>query len=628
MSEVSDALLELDRLTLKPKPALNLVEWADTYRKLSRESAAEPGRWRTNRVPYMAEPMSTISRDDCSEMVLMISSQLGKTELLLNLIGFYAHLEPSPILLIQPTEGAAASFSKERIAPMIRDTECISDLFKSDAYGDSTNTILHKGFVGGFIALAGSNSPTCLAGRPIRVILLDEIDRFPASAKTEGDPVDIVRRRSQNFHDSKFVAVSTPTVTGHSKIHTLYLDSDQRKYNIKCVHCSELFYPEWKHITWIEPEDAALVCPSCGGLHNDVERLTASKNGKWIATNPAHRTPGFHTNAIVSPWIKLTSLVYEFLACENEPAKLQPFHNTVLGLPFEISGEAVGSIEVQEHTYDFNKSNIPADVIILTVGADCQQSEIHYEVLGHTETGQTYSIDYKIIEGDTSDLATFELFKTSVLDSEYTRVDKIKLKVSITFIDSGYNTKIVYKFCEANKRNNIYAIKGFSGPRTMLVKSTSKFGAGFYKIAVDLYKELLFANLKIVDKTKDGFCYFPKDRQQSYFEELCESEIRTYTKDKNGTGFWAYRKKASSTRNEALDIRIYAMAAYDLVKKITIKNAEYSIKKQLKELNNPENEPIQEIEILETKPIFPEEPAVVEPPIIKKRRVVFSSINN
>jgi len=591
LSRINELLKNTAQQTLKPRSKLNLVQWADTFRRLSRESAAEPGRWRTSRVPYMREIMETVSDDSVSSVVLMISSQLGKTEFCLNVLGFYAEQEPSPILLIQPTEGAAASFSKERIAPMIRDTPVLTNLFKSDAYGDSANTIMHKSFPGGFIAMAGSNSPTALAGRPIRVILLDETDRYPVSAKTEGNPVDIVRRRSQNFHDSKFVAVSTPTIEDASNIHTLFLDSDQRYYHIKCIHCDEYFYPEWKHIVWIQPEDALLTCPHCGAGHNDNERLIASFNGKYIARNPGHRTPGFHTNALVSPWTKLKDMVYEYIATDNLPSKLQPFYNTVLGLPFKYQGELVGDLSVSTRGLDYSLNSIPNNVILLTAGADVQADRIECEVLGHTAEGQTYSIDYLVVQGDTKDLATFNEFKTELL-KQYNRLDGIKLGVTLTLIDSGYNTKTVYKFCELSKNERIYATKGIGGPRAMITLSKSPFGASFYRVAVDVFKEQLYNNLQLTDETKVGYCFFPQDREQEYFIQLCQSETRTSIVDKRGQRYWHYEKKDKNLPNEALDCRIYAMAAFEIIRPVAKKNAEYNIKKQLNSPKTPVNTPI------------------------------------
>lgn len=46
---------------------------------------------------------------------------------------------------------------------------------------------MKKNFPGGHITIVGANSATGLASRPIKVLLADEVDRYPASAGTEGD---------------------------------------------------------------------------------------------------------------------------------------------------------------------------------------------------------------------------------------------------------------------------------------------------------------------------------------------------------------------------------------------------------------------------------------------------------
>jgi len=595
---------------LKPRPRLNVRQWADEYRRLSSESASEPGRWRTGRVPYMAEPMETITNPAVKQMVLMLSSQMGKTEFILNVFGFFADLEPSPVLLIQPTEGFAGDFSKERIAPMIRDTPVLADLFKASK-SDSANTIFHKSFPGGFLALGGSNSPTVLAGRPIRVVLLDEVDRFPKSAKNEGDPVSLVSRRVQNFPDSKIIAVSTPTIKGDSKIESLFLDSDQRHWHIKCLHCAEFFYPQWKHVTWTVPEDAAIACPHCGGLHNEHQRLKASQHGKWVAFNPGHRIPGFHTNALVTPLGKpLVDFVYEFLATENRPSNLQPFYNTVLGLPYEFVGADLTDPNSVKLT-DYDRTRIPEDVMFLTCGADVQIDRIEYEVVGHTAQGQTYSIDYQVIQGDTKDLATFEEFKHTLLTTKYLREDGVSLEVNRTLIDCAYNSKIVYKFTDNNRIHQIYACRGVDGAKPLITQSTSKFGATFYRVASDIFKEKLFNDLQLTDESKYGYCYFPVGRDKEYFTQLCLSETAERTVDNRGRSYLHFKKKTPDSRNEALDCRIYAMAAFEMIRGNQRDNIMYRLEVQLERLKKG----------LESEPKYVES-SEKEPEVINKTEVL------
>ncbi len=134
--------------------------------------------------------MDACSDYNIKEVVVMAGAQLGKSEALLNIIGYHIDHDPCPILMLQPTESMAQSFSKDRIANgLLRATPCLAGKVKDPRARDSNNTTLHKIFAGGSLSLVGANSPAGLASRPIRIILADEVDRFPASAGSEGDPL-------------------------------------------------------------------------------------------------------------------------------------------------------------------------------------------------------------------------------------------------------------------------------------------------------------------------------------------------------------------------------------------------------------------------------------------------------
>lgn len=222
--------------TLKPPPELTLSQWADRYRMLSAESSAEPGRWHTDKAPYQREIMDAIGDAHIRRVVIMCAAQLGKTELLLNILGYFMAYAPAPILVMQPTLDMGQTFSKDRLAPMIRDTPVLRGLVdvKSRYAG---NTILKKNFPGGHITIVGANSATGLASRPIKVLLADEVDRYPGSAGTEGDPLSLAQKRQTTFWDKKTVMVSTPVIKGHSRIETEYNQSTREEWNVPCPEC-------------------------------------------------------------------------------------------------------------------------------------------------------------------------------------------------------------------------------------------------------------------------------------------------------------------------------------------------------------------------------------------------------
>lgn len=96
------------------------------------------------------------------EVVLKSSSQVGKTEVILNVLGYNIDYNPAPILVLQPTVEMGQTFSKDRLAPMIRDTVVLRK--KMDAKSRfSGNTIMQKTFPGGHVTIVGANSPAGLA---------------------------------------------------------------------------------------------------------------------------------------------------------------------------------------------------------------------------------------------------------------------------------------------------------------------------------------------------------------------------------------------------------------------------------------------------------------------------------
>lgn len=224
---------------LRPLPNLSVSDWADQYRMLSSESSAEPGRWRTDRAPYQRDIMDAFTDLRIRRVVVMSCSQVGKSDVMNNVIGRFAHLAPAPILMIQPTVDMAQDYSKSRIAPMIRDTKALRDIFRDVKSRESGNTILSKLFPGGRLIMGGANSPAGLASRPIKILLADEVDRFPDSAGTEGDPVDLAAKRMTTFWDRTMGLFSTPTNAGESRIEVEYLDGTQEEWQHQCPNCGE-----------------------------------------------------------------------------------------------------------------------------------------------------------------------------------------------------------------------------------------------------------------------------------------------------------------------------------------------------------------------------------------------------
>lgn len=225
-----------------PPPKLTVSEWADKHRVLSKESSAEHGKWNTDRAPYQREIMDSINDPETDEVVVMSSAQVGKSEILNNIVGYHIYYDPSPMLFMQPTLEMAEAYSKDRIAAMIRDTPTLAKKVNDPKAKDGNNTILQKKFPGGHLTLVGANSPASLASRPVRIILADEVDRFPVSAGTEGDPLNLAQKRTKTFWNYKWISVSTPTIKGASRIESEYEESTMEQWCVSCPSCG-VFQP-------------------------------------------------------------------------------------------------------------------------------------------------------------------------------------------------------------------------------------------------------------------------------------------------------------------------------------------------------------------------------------------------
>ena len=259
---------------LKPPPELTLSEWADKYRVLSAESSAEPGRWHTDKAPYQREIMDAIGDPHIRKVVIMSAAQIGKTDaFILNPLGYYMDYAPAPILVMQPTLDMGQTFSKDRLAPMIRDTPELRD--KVDVKSRySGNTIMKKNFPGGHITIVGANSATGLASRPIKVLLADEVDRYPASAGTEGDPLSLAQKRQTTFWDKKTVIVSTPVIKGQSRIETEFEQSTKEEWNVPCPDCGHYQPFVWANVIFDRenPQGEVLYkCERCGVVSGEYQ---------------------------------------------------------------------------------------------------------------------------------------------------------------------------------------------------------------------------------------------------------------------------------------------------------------------------------------------------------------------
>lgn len=505
--------------------------------------------------------MDACSDPEIKQVVVMAGAQLGKSEALLNIIGYHIEHDPCPTLLMQPTVEMAQSFSKDRITSgLLNTTPSIKGKVKDPRARDSGNTTLHKTFAGGSISLVGANSPAGLASRPIRVVLCDEVDRYPLSAGEEGDPVALATKRAMTFWNRKIVLVSTPTQKGASRIEAAYDESDKRKFYVPCPHCDEVQALSWSGVQWenSDPSTAKYYCEECGAAWTDAQRHKAVSLGEWRATAEFKGVAGFHISALYSPWVALSDAVDEFLKAKRDPMRLKTWVNTFLGETWEDQGEQVDEHDLINRGEDWG-GELPEDVLLLTAGVDVQDDRLELEVVGWGRGEESWSIDYQTLYGDPS-TAQLWMQLDEVLQQKFVHPVHGEMIIRSACVDSGgHYTQQVYNYTRARAGKRVFAIKGVGGEGKPIVGRPSKNNIGkinLFPVGTDTAKELIYSRLKI-EEEGEGYCHFPTGRHEEYYRMLtAEKKVTKYFKGRPRREWVKIR-----TRNEALDCRVYATAA-------------------------------------------------------------------
>lgn len=508
------------RGALLPLPRMSLPDWADKYRRLTTQSGAVGGPWRTSRFEVARGPMLAVKERGVQTITAMVATQTLKTELILNTIGYHAHLDPSPMLLALPKDDAVKMFSKERLTPMTRATPVLNGLFRDRDKGISSDTIGYKEFAGGFLAIVSAGSPMNLAARPIRVTLADEIDKYENTK--EGDPIKLLEERAATFMSRRLhIRCSSPTWEEGSRIFQSYRESDMRRPFVACPHCAhEQTLDFFRHVHWDKDEEghhfpatAAIYCEKCGiDEHGkpipgkewtEVQRLqliTTKDAIKWKQTRKfeccgveqeplktrawtddgrAHcqhcgeltvptTHAGFTASKLYSPVTTVAALAKDWIDAKENPETKQTFYNTQLALPFSAQIQKViepTGLAARREEY---KSTVPAGVLLLTAGVDVQAGSavrlgrLEVEVVGWGLGEESWSIATKVFEGDPSKPEVWTELDT-FLQQGFEHELGGRMVVNAVCVDSGgHNTEEVYKFCRARIKRNVWAIKGAS----------------------------------------------------------------------------------------------------------------------------------------------------------------------
>jgi phage terminase large subunit GpA-like protein len=588
LQALRQAIRRTNARTLKPPPKLRVSEWADARRQLSPEASAEPGKWETSRAEYQRGIQDAFSDSTVQQIVVMSAAQIGKTEILNNIVGYFIEQDPAPILVLQPTIEMGEAWSKDRLAPMLRDTPALQGLVKDPRARDSGNTLRHKTFPAGHLTIAGANSPSSLASRPIRIVLCDEVDRYPASAGSEGDPVELARKRTANFWNRKVALFSTPTNKDASRIERAWEGSDQRRFWVPCPECGTYRTLLWGQVVWDRdesgqhlPETARYVCADCGVPWTEAQRLRAIRRGEWRAEKPFRGVAGFHLSALYSPWADLCQLARDWLAALGHPDLQRVFINTALGELWEEKYHSLNPDKVHERCAPYPERGgtmlVPWGVSVITAGVDVQDDRLEVGIQGYGRGLEQWKLQYHVLDGDPSGTAVWEelaqlLYRPLPLERggvEYIRA---------TCVDTGAHTLRAYDFCRPRFRISmpdgrlayVFAIKGQGGAGGSLwPREPSRNNKGkipLYTLRVDAAKEGLYQSLEKIREPGPGYIHFPSNASAGrpfdarYFDQLTAEKVTT-RRSRTGVPERVWEPKSAGRRNEALDCSVYAEAA-------------------------------------------------------------------
>lgn len=574
---------------LRPKEKLTISEWADKNMVLS-EGSNESGRFSTADMPYQKAIMDAITDPYVVKVSVMSSAQVGKTVIVLCGIGYYIDHEPATQLVVMPTLTLGEKFSKTRLAAMIRDVPVLRDKIAPAKAKDSDNTILFKSYPGGHVVVAGANSAASLSSMPIRVVWMDETDRYPESAGSEGNPIMLAEKRSISYWNKKHIMTSTPTIAGRSKIEDAYKKGSMEEWCVQCPCCGTWQPYDFKRVVF---DTVSMECVECG--EEIPEKDWKESPHKWIAKHPERRRHrSFHINQLASPMSTWEEIIEEFKAAMeklkkyHDPEDLKVFINTTLGEVWDETSaeENATDEETLEGRAEEYKGDLPDGVIVLTAAVDVQDNRFEVEVRGWAREYETWGIQKTEIYGDLEKNKVWEKLE-EYLCRTFCFADGRELGIAAYGIDTGgHHTNRTYKWIKKQKMKgkNIYGLKGYSSAkkipliykRTKVdIKETGSNGKDrvvdttyIWIIGVDSGKDDIHNRLKIKEPG-EGYCHFPSNSGRGYDHEYYKGLLseKKVIKKVRGVMKEAWVKKAGA-RNEPLDLFNYNYAVMELLRPV------------------------------------------------------------
>jgi phage terminase large subunit GpA-like protein len=417
----------VEKVSITPASRISISEWTESKRVLS-DASEERGELRLIRTPYLTPILNCFQDPDVHTVVFCKSAQIAGTECFISLLGYYSDQEPCPMMFVLADESTATYMARERVMKMYRNAPELEHHFESGKFSKD-EVILSNG---AYLAMAWSSSVAKLASRPMKILVLDEVDKPGYYLTTkEASPISLAVERTITFNNPKIAILSTPTIeTGNI---TKELDSCDVVYDwhVECPRCAVAqplrFSNEYARgfkdgrfrsangqmlplgrVVWDggrgagdrEIDRAGFQCGICGYLWDTAEKNHAVENGKIVARSEPTSKPkkvGFHVNRLYSLLGKsgdFPRIVRDFIGCLGDPKKLQGFVNSTLAEPWKIQIIKTSEEELLRTRVDLEPQVVPAEAIALTAGVDPQRVGFWYVVRAWGKDYTSWLIHY------------------------------------------------------------------------------------------------------------------------------------------------------------------------------------------------------------------------------------------
>lgn len=593
----------LKRCLSKPEQ-LTVSEWAEKYRVLD-ESSSLPGRWSNDVTPYLVEIMDCFNDPYIVYINFCKPTQVGGTEALINMLGWVITQNPSPVMIVYPTDDLAKDISTEKLQPAFSKSQVLKDKF----YKNSSKELKLK-FSGMTLYLRGANSPSKLASKAIKYLMFDEIDKMGGASKKEASPYSLAVERTKTFnHSRKIYTCSTPTLKSNY-IWKLHEAADViRHYFVPCPHCGELIELKWKQIFFDKDESkkmsieerastARYVCQECACIIDDKLKPSMLRQGQWKDMSRKcvgkPKSISFWINSLYSIFVNWHDAVKQFLEAKDDPEQLQNFINSWLAEPWEDSKLKTSEDLVMERQTDVCEFTVPEWTKLITGGVDVQENCIYWTIRAWGD----FITSQNICHGQVYSFEELE----RVMNLQYEKFNGERFVVNLALIDSGNNTDEVYDFC-ANTSDWALPCKGSSNPMLSHYKmskvnkeSSKAYGMNLVMVDGGKYKDMIAGRMQKENGSGSWMVYQGCDEE---YAKQVTAEHKVNVKNGNNSRLeWV--KKSSHADNHYLDAEVYAMAAADIlgVRTLHLQSVETEIKAESKENNQhvPEEKWIKEHE--------------------------------